>query len=338
MLETLPDSVLSWVVLHLDNVHDVKNLFAASSLMGPLAADQKLMLMWLEKNRGADVAFEHAARLGDLRFAHSLIPKMDDGAKRSALLMALERGIVPLAELLLDPQTRTDINAPTSAFGTRLLHVATDASTAALLLAVPGIDVNVTDFLMSTPLHLAASHGREGVISALLAVPGIDINVRNIIGRTPLHKAAMNGHNVVIDMLRGVPGIDVNIRDFTTQATALHLAASHKAVTALLAVPGIDVNAVRQQGLTALHEAVFNRRVDIVKELLAAPGIDVNVADVRGHTPLHAAALVGDDAIIEAILAVPGVHVNARDGLGRTPLHHAERWGHTHCIALLACP
>jgi len=50
---------------------------------------------------------------------------------------------------------------------------------------------------------------------------------------------------------------------------------------------GADVNATDRGGGTALHQAVVNHHLEVVKLLLSA-GADVNVG--RGYRPLHFAA------------------------------------------------
>ena len=53
-------------------------------------------------------------------------------------------------------------------------------------------------------------------------------------------------------------------------------------VTALLAAPGLDVNAADGEGNTALTVAAGGSHTEMVTELLAAPGLEVNAADGDG--------------------------------------------------------
>jgi ankyrin repeat protein len=81
---------------------------------------------------------------------------------------------------------------------------------------------------------------------------------------------------------------------------------------------GAAVNATSADGTTALHWAVHNDDVELVKRLIGA-GADVNVANKFGATPLTEAAVVGDVAIIEQLVAA-GVQVDAPGKDGQTAL------------------
>uniref|UniRef100_A0A2H1WWA5 SFRICE_041668 n=1 Tax=Spodoptera frugiperda TaxID=7108 RepID=A0A2H1WWA5_SPOFR len=51
-----------------------------------------------------------------------------------------------------------------------------------------------------TPVHLAASEGRTGVLKALMAAGG-QVNARTRDGYTPLHAAAHHGHHAAAKTL-----------------------------------------------------------------------------------------------------------------------------------------
>ena len=114
-------------------------------------------------------------------------------------------------------------------------------------------------------------------------------------------------------------------------------------VVALLAAPGLDVNAADGDDRTALTWATAGGHLATVVALLAAPGIDVNAADGGGETPLMVAAEKGLLEIVKLLLAMPGINVSAsdRDGLdeGGTALMQAMRGGYTEMVTtLLAAP
>ncbi|OXB59465.1 UNVERIFIED_CONTAM: hypothetical protein H355_015130, partial [Colinus virginianus] len=99
-----------------------------------------------------------------------------------------------------------------------------------------------TDWLGTSPLHLAARHGHYSTAEVLLRA-GVSRDARTKVDRTPLHMAAADGHAHVVDLLIR-NGADVNARDML-KMTALHWAAEHNHwdVVELLVRYGADVHA-----------------------------------------------------------------------------------------------
>nr|QGW67307.1 secrectory protein [Plasmodiophora brassicae] len=67
-------------------------------------------------------------------------------------------------------------------------------------------------------LHQAAYEGEEAVVALLLDLPGINVNARDSMGRTPLHYAARHGHENVVEMLLNAPGVDVSAADNSNES------------------------------------------------------------------------------------------------------------------------
>jgi ankyrin repeat protein/serine/threonine protein kinase len=89
----------------------------------------------------------------------------------------------------------------------------------------------------------------------------------------------------------------------------------------------------------ALHGAVANGKIDVVKSLLAN-GADVNEKDPTGSTPLMLAAegnahLPNNLPIVEALIDARA-SLEARDSQGRTALHRATAEGKIDAVRLLA--
>ncbi|XP_010722293.1 GA-binding protein subunit beta-2 isoform X1 [Meleagris gallopavo] len=99
-----------------------------------------------------------------------------------------------------------------------------------------------TDWLGTSPLHLAAQHGHYSTAEVLLRA-GVSRDARTKVDRTPLHMAAADGHAHVVDLLIR-NGADVNAKDML-KMTALHWAAehNHRDVVELLVRYGADVHA-----------------------------------------------------------------------------------------------
>jgi len=87
-----------------------------------------------------------------------------------------------------------------------------------------------------------------------------------------------------------------------------------------------DMNAMDDQGSTALHAAVRAGHTDVVRKLLSHPAVRPDAANAQGETPLHALARYPKEssvAILEALFPRLGGEINPQDEQGGTPLYHA---------------
>jgi len=69
---------------------------------------------------------------------------------------------------------------------------------------VNALNINLTDDLDNTLLHIASGAGHENVVEYLLGKKDLikpSINKQNHIGDTPLHKAAFRGYHEIIKIL-----------------------------------------------------------------------------------------------------------------------------------------
>ena len=129
---------------------------------------------------------------------------------------------------------------------------------AALLLSVPGINVNAT-YISATPLQWAVEKRQVALVAMLLSSFGIDVNATgDIHDDTPVCIAAESGQTEILALLLSVSGVDVNKTGRTRFGRPLYRAAA-------------------------------NGRVDCVKLLLKARNIsisddDISVAYRNGHT------------------------------------------------------
>ncbi|NXE03745.1 GABP1 protein, partial [Lophotis ruficrista] len=108
-----------------------------------------------------------------------------------------------------------------------------------------------TDWLGTSPLHLAAQYGHYSTTEVLLRA-GVSRDARTKVDRTPLHMAASEGHASIVEVLLK-HGADVNAKDML-KMTALHWATehSHQEVVELLIKYGADVHAQSKFCKTAL--------------------------------------------------------------------------------------
>ena len=234
-----------------------------------------------------------------------------------------------------------------------LLHVAARVGSAdalKLLLAVPGVDVNIQNMWEETPLAEAAKGGHAAAVAVLLDAPAVATSLQDGEGQTPLHHAIIRMGRapdcplartaLVLLVSRSSLGVEANERDARCQRL-LHFAVAQfapEAVRVLLTLcPGVDedLNWMDADGKTPLmsasgrgetpmdddfgYESLQAKRVDVVRALLLAPGIDVNQADANGWTALHWAAASLQLGVVQELLADPRVAILAHDARGKAP-------------------
>lgn len=110
----------------------------------------------------------------------------------------------------------------------------------------------------------------------------------------------------------------------------------HEKIVRLLVRAGADVNAVDDNGDTAMHYAAARDVLNIIVILLEANG-DPTLANHQGITPVHKAAIYGQTAVIKR-LSEAGYNnsiLSTADINGDTPLHFAVRGGYTTTVKLL---
>ena len=106
-------------------------------------------------------------------------------------------------------------------------------------------------------------------------------------------------------------------------ATALHLAVWRKKlpIARILLEAGLDPAVVDEDGYTALHIAALDDRDDLVDELLNH-GASINARNKAGHTSLHLAAAKGNNKVLDLLLD-RGADFADFDARGRSVLHNA---------------
>ncbi|MFP3016984.1 MAG: ankyrin repeat domain-containing protein [Wolbachia sp.] len=102
----------------------------------------------------------------------------------------------------------------------------------------------------------------------------------------------------------------------------LHYAVDAKTVR-FLVEKGANVNAADVGGYTALHLAVTEKRLEIVRELIKSGG-NVNAEEYGSKcTPLHLACMVGEKEIVEELVEA-GAEIEQADKFGMTAMDYAK--------------
>ncbi|XP_075287596.1 GA-binding protein subunit beta-1 isoform X1 [Opisthocomus hoazin] len=158
-----------------------------------------------------------------------------------------------------------------------------------------------TDWLGTSPLHLAAQYGHYSTTEVLLRA-GVSRDARTKVDRTPLHMAASEGHASIVEVLLK-HGADVNAKDML-KMTALHWATehNHQEVVELLIKYGADVHAQSKFCKTALDIAVDNGNEDLAEILQIAMQNQINTNPESPDTvTIHAATpqfIIGPGGVV----------------------------------------
>lgn len=200
-----------------------------------------------------------------------------------------------------------------------------------------------------TALIYAAAFGHINIVRELLdrgAV--IDEKGNNL--DTALMSAANYGHFEVVRELLD-RGANINLKINKTNETALHCSATaqthdkfykvlmkdkpspeHAEVVRILLRAGINVNAQRDDGVTALMVAAF-RGQNLIVNVLINNGANYNIRDNEGNTALIYAASNGNkDVVVELLNA--GADRNIKNRSGKTAMMKAADNGHKDIVSL----
>jgi ankyrin repeat protein len=194
--------------------------------------------------------------------------------------------------------------------------------------ALLSTNLDETDFILGTPLHIALSEG-DAEIADILINAGADIEAQSELnGMRAIHIAASLGESTLVELLLAA-GASISERDATGK-TALHVATSRGAteVVKLLLENGAKVDSREpHKGFTPLLISALHGEPEIV-ELLVAAGADVEATSASGTTALMLAASqelvanVGDLSLIR-YFADLGVDLEKPDSSGATVLSQA---------------
>lgn len=308
-------------------------------------------------------ALHWAAHRDDLRIVELLLAaganvNAADDHGVTPLLIACTNGGVAVAERLL--AAGANPNAATAAAHRPLMEASrTGRSDLVGALITAGADVNAADpRLGQTPLMWAVAYRHPTVVRALLE-RGANVRARSKAGFAPLMFAAQQGD---LDTTRVLleAGADLDARTPDSSSALLIASASldasttgqsmvvnpsgHEAVALLLLERGADPNVADAGGVTPLHAAVRNGRLDLTRALLARgaspnarllqPQRGIPFADLDerlwdpGATPLLTAAKAANGELMR-LLAAHGADPSITGNDGTTPLMAAAGVGRT---------
>ncbi|EAX90120.1 hypothetical protein TVAG_078320 [Trichomonas vaginalis G3] len=161
---------------------------------------------------------------------------------------------------------------------------------------LPVSDVNHKDDEQQTVLHTCANIDDESdILELLISKDDVDVNVTDKVGRTPLHIAVKSKSLKNVDLLLNKSDIKMDVRDKTGR-NPLHMAclySSSEILQLLLNHGGFDLNDVDEKGENALMLAVESGSVEKVQILVETGKIDLNAKDKSGRTAQTIALKLG---------------------------------------------
>jgi ankyrin repeat protein len=224
--------------------------------------------------------------------------------------------------------------------GRTALHIAASCGKEEVVsfLLGQGAQANSRDEDGSTPFMLACGEGWVGVAGVLLQHVGPRaLQETDEEGRTALHYAADRGHEDIVTFLLG-QGAQANSRDEDgTTPFMMACVEGHMGVMKVF-LQHVGAQALQEtgaKGRTALHYAAFYGIGETVTFLLGQ-GAQANSRDEVGCTPFILACQTGRTGVVQMLLQHIGPEaLRERDNGGMTALHTAAIWGHEETAAFL---
>ncbi len=211
-----------------------------------------------------------------------------------------------------------------------------------------GANISAENIFGEKPIHCAAKRNNKDIIEVLLR-KGASINDADKNGRTPLYFASWNGYLGLVEYFVRDKKANINIKDKYGK-TPLDVAIDRNHISVigylskkqlelckelLVVVQSGDLSKVQdlvnqgasldiqsEDGLTLLHFAFINNRLDIAGYLIKE-GVDINVRDNDGATCLHYVSRFGRLNAVKYLIS-KGADIDAEDSNDRTPLDVAD--------------
>ena len=152
-----------------------------------------------------------------------------------------------------------------------------------------------------------------------------NLTIQNNYGDTPLYISLQYNHLPIVKYLIEQKNIDINIKGQYNIAP-LNIAYSHGNLDIFkyLISKGSDINFRCLCGDSALHFAVEDNNLPIVKYIFEQCNVDIEIKGQYGRTLYSNACSKGYFKIVKYLVS-KGSDINYRDSLGNTPHHYAVK-------------
>jgi len=149
-----------------------------------------------------------------------------------------------------------------------------DAATVSGYLHRPSLQVNETNLLGWSPLHVAARWGHTQAVRTLAQDPRVEVNLQDSRGYTPLMVACLNGKVEIVEELLRCGAVDLTLRNSTgLTSTNIAVTGSGKIgiVKWMLACRRIGERDVEDTLQVALAKGETSQVVVLLRKYLADP-------------------------------------------------------------------
>ena len=148
-----------------------------------------------------------------------------------------------------------------------------------------GLDFQAVNNENENLLHVLARRSEDSILLEYLVQKGVGVNDKNEKGETPIMKAVQVNNMVSLKVLnRNQSDFGIHDQDGNT---LFHHAIEHedKEICLVLLSNNVDINAMNQEGMSALHLACMKgEKVDYLSFLVES-GADINQMTVFGELP-----------------------------------------------------
>jgi ankyrin repeat protein len=268
------------------------------------------------------------------------ITKIDRSSIDDPLFMAVIDGDVDFLIEFLEINPKEIVKTLKSQ---SLLHVATLESQIEIMqcLIGKGINVNVSDNLLKTPLHSAAITGNQDAVLCLLGNKAKP-NIKDIYGYSPLFLALKKHHWNLADSLV-LFGADINFKK-SNGMTILHEALAtgdEKMLDWVLKQKKVKFNLKDQNGLTPLLISFKKSNLEMLIKLVSIKEVDLLSVDDHQRSMLHYIALhrrtdflfhLSSNFKISSIEKILKIKDNIK---GDTPLHYCVKYGDFQMVKIM---
>lgn len=163
-----------------------------------------------------------------------------------------------------------------------------------MILSSDGVDPNMRDSSLRTPLSVAVQSGHSNIAQILLETPGVELDPTERSGAKPHTHAATKGDEALVEHLLASEAVKVDSKSYNDH-TPLCAAAGkgHEKIVSILIAAGANPDHRERNGRIALASAALFGAGKVVKVLLATGRVDPASRDISKMTPLIHAARSG---------------------------------------------